>query len=338
MQHKDHEIEVLKPLKTWSHLAGARRRSSEYEIVSVDTLYNVDNPERPLELDTNVHMNRWYRKYREGSALKHGDWKGFRDPDELVYRTYNMLQHGQETYVDGLLDEHDELDHDDGLTDQWVETLSLAYTPMRYLMHTLQMCSGYLTLMAPASTIVNCAALQMGDQLRWLSRVAYRSAELKRNRPGFGFGEDERGHWEDHKTWQPTREMMEKVLIAYDWGETFVALNLVAKPAIDEGFLRTLGKSARRNNDLLLAMLLDAQLRDSDRSRRWSSAVVKYAVDGDQKNRATIGAWIAKWMPLADAAIDAYCATLPDVPEVAAEAKAAVREFHEGLKLGQWVR
>lgn len=48
-------------------------------------------------------------------------------------------------------------------------------------------------------------------------------------------------------------------------GENFVALKLVAKPAVDET-LRELGTTARRFDDTLLALPADNQLRDSDRS------------------------------------------------------------------------
>jgi len=106
------EMEVLKPLKTWSHLAKRRRKPSEYEIVSTNLLYNTRDPNAPYELDPNLFMNRWYKTYRDGSPVKHDDWNAFRDPDELVYRTYNMLQDGQETYVFGLFDQFNEREHD----------------------------------------------------------------------------------------------------------------------------------------------------------------------------------------------------------------------------------
>jgi toluene monooxygenase system protein E len=43
--------------------------------------------------------------------------------------------------------------------------------------------------------------------------------------------------------------------------------------------------------------------------------------------------WVAKWEPLADAAIDAYCAALPDAAGAASRARAATREFRRGLGL-----
>ena len=98
--------EVPKPLKTWSHLAGRRRKPSEYEIVSTNLHFSTtDNPDAPFELDPNFEMARWFKQHRNASPLQHPDWNAFRDPDEMVYRTYNMQQDGQETYVPGLFDQ-----------------------------------------------------------------------------------------------------------------------------------------------------------------------------------------------------------------------------------------
>ena len=157
------EVQVLKPLKTWSHLAGRRRKPSEYEIVSANLLYNTRDPNAPYELSPDMFMNRWYKEHRDGSPFKHPDWNAFRDPDELVYRTYNMLQDGQEAYVYGLFNQFNDREHDKSLDAGWARTLARLYTPSRYLYHTLQMVSAYLQQMSPASTITNCAAFQAAD-------------------------------------------------------------------------------------------------------------------------------------------------------------------------------
>lgn len=320
------EVEVLKPLKTWSHLAGRRRKPSEYEIVSVGLHYSDRDDNAPFELDPNVFMARWYKQYRNASPLKHDDWNAFRDPDELVYRTYNMLQDGQETYVFGLFDQFNEREHDKALDAGWTGTLARLYTPGRYLFHTLQMASAYVMQMAPASTITNCNAFQSADSLRWLSHTAYRTKELSLTHANKGFGSDERRYWETDAAWQGLRELMEKVLTTWDWAEAFVALNLVAKPAIEEVMLRKLGEAGRHNGDTLLGMLTDAQLLDGVRHRRWASALVKLAVSVPG-NAEVIKGWIAKWEPMADKAIDSFAAAIPDVPNGAADAKAATREF-----------
>ena len=105
------QSDLSKPLKTWSHLAGKRRRPSEYEIVSTNLLWSTDD-EMPWALSPDIDMNKWYLRYRNNSPLKHEDWDAFRDPDEVVYRSYNVMQDGHETYVDGLLRDHAKNAHD----------------------------------------------------------------------------------------------------------------------------------------------------------------------------------------------------------------------------------
>ena len=111
-----------------------------------------------------------------------------------------------------------------------------------------------------------------------------------------------------------------------------MALNIVTKPAVDAACLHQLGTAARRNGDTLLAFLIDAQLLDSERSRRWTKALVTFACQ-NEANKKVLGDWVAKWAPLGDKAIDAYCAALPDSPGGAEAAKAAAREFRGSLDL-----
>ena len=326
------EIQVLKPLKTWSHLATRRRKPSEYEIVSANLHYNDKRPDSPYELSPDMFMNTWYKKNTFGTALKHADWNAFRDPDEVVYRTYNLMQDGQETYVFGLFDQFNEREHDKALDPRWAGTLARLYTPARYLFHTLQMASAYVGQVSPASTITNCHYFQMADSLRWLSHTAYRTRELSQVFADKGFGVDERRYWEEDPAWQGFREQMEKALTVWDWGEAIVVLNLVVMPAVEEAVLRRLGEAARHNGDTLLGLLTDAQLIDAARHRRWTAAFVAMALQ-TPGNLALIQSWIAKWEPLADCAIDAYCAALPDVPGAAEAAKAATRDLRRSLAL-----
>ena len=96
--------------------------------------------------------------------------------------------------------------------------------------------------------------------------------------------------------------------------------------------LRALGDAGRHNGDTLLGLLTDAWLIDAARHKRWTAAFARMALD-TEGNAETIRGWIAKWEPLADRAIEAYCAALPDVPEAAAQAKAATRTFRQSLGL-----
>jgi toluene monooxygenase system protein E len=215
---------------------------------------------------------------------------------------------------------------------RWAGTLARYYTPSRYLFHTIQMASAYVGQVSPGSTITNCHYFQMADSLRWLSHTAYRTKELSMVFADKGFGTDERSYWETDPVWQGFRELMEKALTVWDWGEAIVVLNLVAKPAIEEAVLRKLGESARHNGDTLLGLLTDAQLLDSNRHRRWLAAFTKMALE-TPGNLELMRGWVAKWEPLADAAIEAYVGKLPHVADGAASAKAATRQLRQSMGL-----
>lgn len=321
----------LRKMKTWSKLAENKRRPSEYEIVTTNLQTRHRHRDQAYELSPapDLEFNEWYRKNVFDSLLQHDDWEEFRDPDQLIYRVYTRTQDVQESYIDGLLDEYDEIDHDKTMPTEWLAVLERLYTPGRYLQSALQMNAAYIIQIAPASTITACAVFQEGDELRWLSRIAYRTRELQNAHPGLGFGTKEREYWEQDPAWQGIRELMEKVLISYDWGENFIAGNLVAKPVVDET-LRQLGATARHSGDTLLGMIIENQLRDSERSRRWSAAVVSFCLEyGD--NKTAIAECIEKWMPLARNAISTYCDALPNSDGAAKTAIANVEAFHRSL-------
>lgn len=302
--------ELSKPLKTWSHLASARKRPTEYEIVSTKTLWNTPNHTVPWKMAGATPQIQWIIENRNGSLLKHGDWDAFRDPDHLVYRTYTLMQDGQEAYVDGVLNDYSKNEHDAGLDPVWLALLASLYAPARYVFHAVQMASGYLVTLAPCSTVANSMMLQCGDQLRWVNRIAYRTAELGRTRADYGFGVKERELWEKSAAWRGFVELAERALIAWDWGECFLATNLVLKPALDEVFMRQLARISRINGDTLTATLLDAQLVDSVRSRKMSSALAAFLIKDDDNNRAVMNKWLERWAPLGEKAITSFAAAL----------------------------
>jgi len=302
-------FESKKPLRTWSHLAELRKKPSEYDIVSRKLHYSTNNPDSPWELSPDCPMNLWYKQYRNSSPLKHDNWDAFTDPDQLVYRTYNLMQDGQEIHVQSLFDQFNEREYDQMIESEWSGVLARCYAPLRYLFHCIQMSSAYVQQMAPASTISNCCVLQTADSLRWLTHTAYRTHELSLTYPEQGFAQNERKLWEQEAGWQGLRELMEKQLTAFDWGEAFVSLNLVIKPTIMESILKPLQAAARENNDTLLPLLIDSQLKDAERHNRWAKALAQHALT-NPKNETVINTWVEKWQPLADKAAQTYLSML----------------------------
>ena len=78
--------------------------------------------------------------------------------------------------------------------------------------------------------------------------------------------------------------------------------------------------------------MCESALRDSDRQRRWSGALVEFAL-GEESNGQVLEDWLARWVPLGKRAIDAWCAGLPDASEAAAQACAGAESFRTNLGL-----
>jgi toluene monooxygenase system protein E len=75
--------------------------------------------------------------------------------------------------------------------------------------------------------------------------------------------------------------------------------------------------------------LADAALRDSERSRRWTAALVEMMLlPGNQE---VLENWLGKWIPLGEAAVTAFCAELPENPEAAEVAVERMRAFRTQL-------
>jgi toluene monooxygenase system protein E len=282
--------------KTWSSFGALGRKPSEYEIVTHAMNHTLGAT--PLEMSPDVHANRWLRKHRDGIALKGARLDAFRDPDRMTYRKYTQAMDEQETYIDGLLQHYGEVQRSDhALSSAALDLLAAGMTPTRYLGHGLQMLSAYVQQLAHSSYLANCAAFQTADQLRRVQRVAYRTRQLAEAHPDRGFGTAERRCWEGDVDWQPVREGIERLMVAFDWDQAFVGLNLVIKPIADELFLKGFADLAREHGDELDALILENLYLDALRSRRWTSAACKALAEADPGNADVLHERVADWRP-----------------------------------------
>jgi toluene monooxygenase system protein E len=329
-------------LRTWSSLGQLGRIPSEYEIVTHGLNYTT-RPNRTAALESNPTSpaNMWFLTYRDRSPLRAGDWLGFRDPDTMIYRKYVTMQDEQETAVEVVLDEYGPARHDAALAETWVNGLATLFTPTRFPVHALQMCTAYLGHMAPASYISNCAVFGAGDLLRRVSLVAYRTRQLA-DATSSAIGRGERACWERNEAWQPAREALERLLTAYDWGECFTAMNLVLRPTLDHVLIREFAGAARDAGDELTWLLLGSLAVDADRAARWSTALARYAIEQRPGNRDVLQRWVARWTPRAEAAAAGLGQLFEHLPsggrpaaEVAAAASSARRRVLTEAGLGE---
>lgn len=289
---------------------------SEYELVSTDLHYYTRSG-----FEVRVPLSAWYEEHVAGSRLTGADWGAFRDPRETTYAAYARRQREREAFVDGVLRSIDERGYDARLDPAWVAALDRVLAPSRFLFHGLQMAAAYVGQIAPAGRITIACAFQAGDEMRRVQRVAYRMAQLGQTHPGFGEGS--RPAWQSDPAWQPLREAIERLLVAYDWGEALVALCLVIKPALDAFFIEGLAAAAVRAGDPLFAEVLYSLGEDCAWHREWSLALLRLAVDARPENRRAMQAFVDKWHPLARRGVEALAPALPSAAAPATDPCAA---------------
>jgi toluene monooxygenase system protein E len=166
------------------------------------------------------------------------------------------------------------------------------------------MLASYIGQMAPGGRIVITATLQAGDEMRRVQRIAYRVRQLQKVYQGFAT--DSKARWETDALWQPLRITIEKLLICYDWAESFVGLNLVLKPLMDELFMNYISELALREGDHLLGQIFYSLNEDCRWHREWSQALTRMLIGDNSHNRGTIQHWIEKWHPVAARALHAF--------------------------------
>lgn len=306
-----------KRLRTWSSLGNVRRMPSEYEIGSHDLNPSTRNGRSAaLEINPSTPVNLWFMTYRDKSPLQVEDWHQFRDPDEMMYRKYVSMQEEEEAFINGALDEYSEAEHDRQVSDRWTTAMGTFFVPTRFLIHGLQMCQMYIAGMAPSSYITYVSSFSAGDLLRRGSLVAYRTKQMELARPELELIRQARRTWVDHPNWQPARRLIEQALIAYDWAESFAALNLVIRPALEELLVDRLAQLARDNGDELTWLLLMNLSKDSERAMRWSAALSKFAIDKRPENQAVLKRWVDQWRPRVELAVQGIAEMFATLPEM----------------------
>ena len=283
--------------RTYWHLERSPRVPTEYDIATSRILYYAG---RGFEID--LPLSRWYEQYQQRSAFACADpeeWEQFRDPRATTYSRYVAIQAAKEVHVDALLEAIERDDVDRGHA-AWLAALERIVPPARHLFHGLQMAACYVAQMAPSGRIAICAMFQAADEMRRLQRFAYRMALVRCAVPGFGDGA--RAIWEDDPAWQGAREAVERVLATYDWGEAFVALDLVLKPRIDAFFGGAFARAAIAAGEPLWAEVLASLEQDGAWHREWSGALASLIEARGGEAGASLDRWRRHWTALAESA------------------------------------
>jgi toluene monooxygenase system protein E len=155
----------------------------------------------------------------------------------------------------------------------------------------------------------------MGDEMRRVQRIAYRTVQLA----GPPFDDEavarQRAAWEEAAAFQPLRELIERALVAYDWGESFIVTNAVIKPRIDRLVNQDIaGTLATANGDPILTSIHFSLDEDARWHREWTAALMRHIVDDNTANAEVVSGWIEKWSPLASEALEAIADVTAEAP------------------------
>jgi toluene monooxygenase system protein E len=309
--------------RTWSAFGDVRRMPSDYEVMTHDANWTVrPNRKAAFEQNPSSPANLWFHTYRDSSPLQVPDWNRFRDPDKLIYRSYVTMQSDAETRLAGVLEEYARAGATAAVSPRWVETLGRLFAPTRFPVHGMQQIQAYIGHMAPSSYITNASAFATADLLRRVTVVAYRTREIELVHPESGVGRQERRIWEEDAAWQGVRSVVENMLVAYDWGEAYVALDLVLLPTLDEVLLEQFRALATDNGDDLTWHVLGNLADDARRRDRWVAELAGFAVRERDGNADVLRRWIDRWSPRVDDAVATLATLFETLPERGRSAEA----------------
>lgn len=302
----------------WS-LWNERRVPSEYEAVTYKFHNHFRNEPAPFELSEDWTINKFYIQNRESSPFVAAveDWEKYRDPRAYTYRRYVEEQKDREVYCDNLIDEFESKEHYKSLAPEYLDFLRDNYLPVRFPGHGMQMSAAYLGQMAPSAFVTNTFYFQMGNEMRRVQRQAYLAQVLSMDneRPDLADSGAARRTWTEAPQWQGLRELIEKQLCAYDFGEAFASRQLVLRPLFDLAYNHEIARIAEANGDGLLAMLHDDfRLHDEAYAVDTTKALVTYATENGEGNADLLRSHMEKWLPLAVKAAEGMSGALATAP------------------------
>jgi len=265
-------------------LEGSRRKPTDYEVTSTALLYY---PARGLEVETET--SRHYDRYQRGGDLSAENWDSFQDPAGFTYAAYVAERRDQEAFLDRLLE------RPTAPLSRELEPLLGLLSALRFPLHGLQMVAAYVGSLAPGGRIAIAAAFQAADEMRriqrvcqWLSRSGRAAGELD------ALG---RELWQHDAALQPLRQIVEELLVTYDWGQALLGLNAVLKPVFDRLWFEQLAGVAERHEDEILEKILSSLADDGLWHETWFIAFSKVALAGDARNAAAMRGRVAELRP-----------------------------------------
>jgi propane monooxygenase small subunit len=154
----------------------------------------------------------------------------------------------------------------------------------------------------PTNMINTAVAVNSAHKLRFAQDLALYNLDLSESGLGFD-GSAHREVWHSDPVWQGVRRNVELLTAVADWGEALFATNVVYESLVGALFRSHLVMQiAARNGDYVTPTLVGAGENDYDRDLRYTRALFTLLTrdpEHAEHNRALMGEWLSRWVPVA---------------------------------------
>jgi phenol/toluene 2-monooxygenase (NADH) P1/A1 len=251
------------------------------------------------------------------TALRLTDSYTFTDPRQYYYTPYVTQRSGLHDEFGKTLTYLQDRDLLTRLPESWYAVLTAVVVPLRHYESAAQLVSVAGARFADGTSIEQACSFAAFDRIgnaQMLSRVG-----IELDGGNSGVLDSAKQNWLDAEHLQPLRRLAEEIMVAADWAEGLLAIDLVDSliypllyQGLDEAAL--LGGAGAYS---LLAQHFTAWFTDQ---RKWIDALTRtWAEDpanGDD-NRATLARIVRTWQPRARAAVAALAAAIDSREPVA---------------------
>jgi hypothetical protein len=235
----------------------------------------------------------------ESTVLQSVDWEAYRSPDKLYYRTYMTRQSRNDRSVSTAFRYAEETGQLASVDAEHVETMRRFVGALQYPDWGLCMLHQHITRFCLSSWISGASSFMMFDQLRHAQlygRLAIAYGEIYE-----GF-DDPQQAWMDDPRMQPTRQIIEELLVELDWGKSFTIAGLLVEPLLTSASHSLIAGRRGRDGDTLSPFVCQSILEDKMRHRESVQAFVQLVAEDAENgdlNRGLITMWADEWLPRA---------------------------------------
>ncbi len=295
-----HEVVATPPFeghRTFTWFTPRRRAATEYELYTVG---QQSDPGQWLHVGWPIRFDDGREPYTASStAIRCGNWAGYRDPAGLWQRPYVAAANHTEQALARLIPAELSAGLGSGIDADWLDPmLSRYYAAWPFVEYGLFLALCYAVREALGDTIAFSIAFQAGDRMRHLQDIVHLMFDLAETREGFT-DSGARDAWMTDPVLVPARENIERIVSCRDWFEIVVAVNLVFEPIVGR-LMKTefLARNAPRHGDAVTPLVLASAHTDTERHRAATAELVRLVLadpsHGDA-NRTVLAGWLDTW-------------------------------------------